>query len=791
MNQKTLFKLEYDKIIALLEKEATSFRGGQLCRRLKPMTDINKINTFQEQTAAAFTRIVQKGRISFGDAAPVEESMKRLEVGGALSISELLRISRLLGNAARVKAYGRHDTQEESCDCLDAFFEQLEPLTPLANEIERCIPGEDEVSDDASSTLKHIRRSINGINERVHATLTSLVNGSLRTYLQDPIITMRGDRYCIPVKAEYRGQVQGLIHDQSSTGSTLFIEPMAVVKLNNDLKELYAREQEEIQIILAGLSEDAALYIAEIRADYRALTALDFIFARGALALSMKASRPVFNEENKIHIREGRHPLLDPKTVIPITVTLGEEFDLLIVTGPNTGGKTVSLKTVGLFCLMGQAGLHIPAGDRSQLAVFHQIYADIGDEQSIEQSLSTFSSHMTNIVSFLKKVDSHSLVLFDELCAGTDPTEGAALAIAILSHLHSQGICTMATTHYSELKVYALSTPGVENACCEFDVQSLRPTYRLLIGIPGKSNAFAISGKLGLPDYIIDDARERLTEQDISFEDLLTDLETSKRTIEKEREEISALRKEAEELKSQAKERQEKLDEQRDRILREANEKANAILRDAKEVADETIRKFHKFGKENISAAEMEKERERIRKKVNDTAAASSLKSKKPKKEHKPSDFKLGESVKVLSMNLPGTVSPLPHSRGHLTVQMGILRSQVNISDLEIIEEPSSYGAKKMNRTSKGKIKKGKSLSDRPEINLLGRTVDEAVAELDKYLDDALLAHLYTVRVVHGKGTGALRKGIHEYLRRQKHVKSYHLAEFGEGDAGVTIVELG
>lgn len=791
MNQKTLFKLEYDKIIALLEKEATSFRGGQLCRRLKPMTDINKINTFQEQTAAAFTRIVQKGRISFGDAAPVEESMKRLEVGGALSISELLRISRLLGNAARVKAYGRHDTQEESCDCLDAFFEQLEPLTPLANEIERCIPGEDEVSDDASSTLKHIRRSINGINERVHATLTSLVNGSLRTYLQDPIITMRGDRYCIPVKAEYRGQVQGLIHDQSSTGSTLFIEPMAVVKLNNDLKELYAREQEEIQIILAGLSEEAAQYIEEIRADYRALTDLDFIFARGALALSMKASRPVFNEENKIHIREGRHPLLDPKTVIPITVTLGEEFDLLIVTGPNTGGKTVSLKTVGLFCLMGQAGLHIPAGDRSQLAVFHQIYADIGDEQSIEQSLSTFSSHMTNIVSFLKKVDSHSLVLFDELCAGTDPTEGAALAIAILSHLHSQGICTMATTHYSELKVYALSTPGVENACCEFDVQSLRPTYRLLIGIPGKSNAFAISGKLGLPDYIIDDARERLTEQDISFEDLLTDLETSKRTIEKEREEISALRKEAEELKSQAKERQEKLDEQRDRILREANEKANAILRDAKEVADETIRKFHKFGKENISAAEMEKERERIRKKVNDTAAASSLKSKKPKKEHKPSDFKLGESVKVLSMNLTGTVSSLPDARGNLTVQMGILRSQVNISDLEIIEEPSSYGAKKMNRTSKGKIKMGKSLSVRPEINLLGRTVDEAVAELDKYLDDALLAHLYTVHVVHGKGTGALRKGIHEYLRRQKHVKSYHLAEFGEGDAGVTIVELG
>nr|WP_178634393.1 endonuclease MutS2 [uncultured Mediterraneibacter sp.] len=791
MNQKTLFKLEYDKIIALLEKEATSFRGGQLCRRLKPMTDIDKINTYQEQTAAAFTRIIQKGRISFGDAAPVEESMKRLEIGGTLSISELLRICRLLGNAARVKSYGRHDTQEESCDCLDAYFDQLEPLTPLSTEIERCIIGEDEISDDASSTLKHIRRSINGINDKVHATLTNLVNGSLRTYLQDPIITMRGDRYCLPVKAEYRGQVQGMIHDQSSTGSTLFIEPMAVVKLNNDLKELYAKEQEEIQVILADLSEETAQYIEEIRADYRALTDLDFIFARGALALSMKGSRPIFNEENRIHIREGRHPLLDPKTVVPITVTLGEDFNLLIVTGPNTGGKTVSIKTVGLFCLMGQAGLHIPAGDRSELAVFHQIYADIGDEQSIEQSLSTFSSHMTNIVSFLKKIDSHSLVLFDELCAGTDPTEGAALAIAILSHLHQQGICTMATTHYSELKVYALSTPGVENACCEFDVQSLRPTYRLLIGIPGKSNAFAISGKLGLPDFIIDDARERLTEQDISFEDLLADLETSKRTIEKEREEIAALKKEAEDLKSQAKERQEKLDEQRDRILREANEKASAILRDAKDVADETIKNFRKFGKENISAAEMEKERERLRKKIKDTSSASAMKTQKPKKAHKPTDFKLGESVKVLSMNLTGTVSSLPDARGNLTVQMGILKSKVNISDLEIIEEVSPYAPKKLNRTSKGKIKMGKTLSVRPEINLLGRTVDEAVAELDKYLDDAILAHLNSVRVVHGKGTGALRKGIHEYLRRQKHVKSYHLAEFGEGDAGVTIVELG
>lgn len=791
MNNKTLIKLEFDKIISMLENEASSFRGKQLCRRLKPVTDLTKIDLLQEQTAAAFTRIIKKGRISFGDAAPVEESLKRLEIGGALNTAELLRICRLLSNTARAKSYGRHDTQEDLADCLDIYFDGLEPLTPLSNEIERCIISEDEISDDASSALKHIRRSINNLNDRVHTTLSGLVNGSLRTYLQDALITMRGDRYCIPVKAEYRSQVQGLIHDQSASGSTLFIEPMAIVKLNNDLKELYVQEQDEIRKILASLSEEAAQYIEEIRTDYRSLTDLDFIFARGALALTMRASRPILNEEGRIRIREGRHPLLDQKKVVPITVSLGDEFSLLIITGPNTGGKTVSLKTVGLLTLMGQAGLHIPAGDRSEIAVFRQVYADIGDEQSIEQSLSTFSSHMTNIVSFLKKVDDRSLVLFDELGAGTDPTEGAALAIAILSHLHKRNIRTMATTHYSELKIYALSTPGVENACCEFDVESLRPTYRLLIGIPGKSNAFAISGKLGLPGYIIDDAKKRLSEQDVSFEDLLSDLEASRRTIEKEQAEIAAYKKEAETLKRQAVQKQEKLEEQRDRIIREANEKANAILREAKEVADETIRNFHKFGKENISAAEMEKERERLRKKIKDTSASASLKTNKPKKTYKPSDFKPGESVKVLSMNLTGTIGSLPDARGNVTVQMGILRSQVNISDLEIIEEVSPYAPKRMNRTAKSKIKMSKSLSVSPEINLLGKTVDEAVAELDKYLDDALLSHLNSVRVVHGKGTGALRKGIHEYLRRQKHVKSYRLAEFGEGDAGVTIVELG
>ena len=716
--------------------------------------------------------------------------MKRLEIGAVLGSGDLLRICKLLEAAGRAKAYGRHETTDELSDCLDSYFEQLQPVTVLSGDIRRCIIEEDEISDDASSTLKNIRRQMGQINDKVHGTLNSMVNGSLRTYLQDPIITMRGDRYCIPVKAEHRSHVQGLIHDQSSTGSTLFIEPMAVVKLNNDLKELYAKEQEEIQVILARLSAGAAEHIPAIRLDSSVLTELDFIFARGSLALDMNASMPLFNTEGRIHIREGRHPLLEKHTVVPITITLGDAFDLLIVTGPNTGGKTVSLKTVGLFTLMGQAGLHIPALDRSELSVFHDVYADIGDEQSIEQSLSTFSSHMTNIVSFLKQVDEHSLVLFDELGAGTDPTEGAALAISILNHLHERGIRTMATTHYSELKVYALTTPGVENACCEFDVETLRPTYHLLIGIPGKSNAFAIAGKLGLPSYIIEEAKRHLSEQDESFEDLLADLETSRRTIEKEQDEIASYRRELERLKHEASQKQKKLDEQKERILREANEKAHAILAEAKDVADETIRNFHKFGKENISAADMERERERLRKKMNSAATGMSQEAKKPKKQHKPGDFRLGESVRVLSMNLNGTVGSLPDPKGNVTVQMGILRSQVHISDLEIIEDTPAYSAKQMHKTGKGKMKMGKAFSVSPEINLLGKTVDEAVAELDKYLDDASLAHLSTVRVVHGKGTGALRTGIHNYLKRQKRVKSYRLGAFGEGDAGVTIVEL-
>ena len=795
MNQKTLFKLEYDKIIALLEKEATSFRGGQLCRRLKPMTDINKINTFQEQTAAAFTRIVQKGLISFGDAAPVEESMKRLEVGGALSISELLRISRLLGNAARVKAYGRHDTQEESCDCLDAFFEQLEPLTPLANEIERCIPGEDEVSDDASSTLKHIRRSINGINERVHATLTSLVNGSLRTYLQDPIITMRGDRYCIPVKAEYRGQVQGLIHDQSSTGSTLFIEPMAVVKLNNDLKELYAREQEEIQIILAGLSEEAAQYIEEIRADYRALTDLDFIFARGALALSMKASRPVFNEENKIHIREGRHPLLDPKTVVPITVTLGEEFDLLIVTGPNTGGKTVSLKTVGLFCLMGQAGLHIPAADGSHLPICPDIFADIGDEQSIEQSLSTFSSHMKKIVEISQRVTPGCLVLFDELGAGTDPVEGAALATAIIEDFRSAGAIIAATTHYSELKLYALSTVGVENASCEFDVATLSPTYRLLIGVPGRSNAFAISEKLGLSKRIIDRSKEMLSEDNIAFEDVLSKLEENRVSAEKNSEEAEDLRRETERLKKELAAEREKIEKQKDKIYDRAREKAEKIIQRAQQDIDRQIEEIKELRKKNDDMETLRQMQE-VRREL-----GLKLKTNKPPKnrqtqvQHKNkvdiNKLRPGADVLICDLGDRGSVISINKKDGTVVVQVGIMKITAKADNIALLPQEDTPSVKKERKRYSGGSGGGlRKAAVKPETDLRGMMLEEAEYAVDKYLDEAAMAGLGEVSIIHGKGTGVLRNGIREMLRRHPHVKSFRRGKYGEGEDGVTVVEL-
>ena len=789
MNSKVLRVLEYNKIIERLTDKATSEQGRKLTAALEPMTDLEAIKKAQTETADALGYLLRKGSTSFGGNKNLGMCIRSLEIGSTLSIAELLWIAAFLENVNRIKSYGRKEREDTPADSLDEYFESLEPLTPLSNEIRRCILSEEEIADDASPALKKIRRSMTIANDRIHSQLASMISGSCRTYLQDAVVTMRNNRYCIPVKSEYKGQVQGMVHDQSSTGSTFFIEPAAVVNLNNELRELEIKEQEEIAVILADLSAQAGAYTELLTGNQKAMTALDFIFAKAALALEQNATMPVFNTEHQIRIRQGRHPLLDKKKVVPIDIQLGIDFDLLVITGPNTGGKTVSLKTVGLLTLMGQAGLHIPALDRSELSIFEEVYADIGDEQSIEQSLSTFSSHMTNIVSILQQADGGSLCLFDELGAGTDPTEGAALAISVLDHLHGRGIRTMATTHYSELKVYALSTPFVENASCEFSVETLRPTYRLLIGIPGKSNAFAISSKLGLPDHIIEDAKRHITEDKESFEDLLANLENSRVTIEKERLEIAGYKEEVKALKQKLEAKQEKIDQAKEKILRQANEEAREILQNAKELADETIRVFQKAGA-GISIKDLEKSRQKVRDKISEKNEKLTLKNDKPThKVLKPTQIKPGDSVKVVSMGLKGTVSSLPDKNGNLFVQCGIIRSKVSLNDLVLIEE-ETINTGKMQRSSSGKLKMSKSYSISTEINLLGRTVDEALSELDKYLDDAYLAHLPSVRVVHGKGTGALRSAVHNYLRKNRVVKNYRLGEYGEGDAGVTIVEF-
>ena len=775
-----------------------------MCQNLAPSSDYEEILTWQAQTTDAVSRVRMKGTISFSGVKDIGDSLKRLEIGSSLNIIELLSISSLLTVAAMARSYGRHEPQEddgdsEEFDSLEPMFRALEPLTPLNNEIKRCILSEDEVADDASPGLAHVRRSMKITSDRIHTQLNSMLNSN-RSYLQDAVITMRNGRYCLPVKAEYKNQVPGMVHDQSSTGSTLFIEPMAIVRLNNEMRELEIKEQKEIEAVLANLSIQAASYTEELKLDMELLSQLDFIFAKAALARHYKCSAPVFNNRGYIHIKDGRHPLLDPAKVVPINLWLGKDFDLLIVTGPNTGGKTVSLKTVGLFTLMGQAGLHIPAWEGSELAVFDEVFADIGDEQSIEQSLSTFSGHMTNIVQILSQADARSLCLFDELGAGTDPTEGAALAIAILSFLHNMKCRTMATTHYSELKVFALSTPGVENASCEFNVETLKPTYRLLIGVPGKSNAFAISKKLGLPDYIIEEAKNHLEAKDESFEDLLTSLEESRLTLEKEQEELKSYKEEISQLKSRLSQKEERLEERRDKILKKANEDAQRILREAKETADSTIRQINKLSADSGLNKELEAQRAKLRDKLKQTDEKLAIKTKGPSKTISPKKLKIGDGVKVLSMNLKGTVSTLPNAKGDLYVQMGILRSLVNIRDLELLDEQDVSGpsipeknsryrvARGSGRPSGGGIQVSKSASISPEVNLIGMTVDEAMPVLEKYLDDAYLAHLETVRVVHGRGTGALKNAVHQRLKKLKYVKDFRLGVFGEGDSGVTIV---
>lgn len=788
MNNKALKTLEYNKITDRLASHASSEPGIKLCRELQPMMDMDEINSALKQTSDAVSRIFRHGSISFAGLKDIRPLTKALEVGSALGMSELLDICSLLKVAAGARRYGV--SEDEAADSLSGLFNVIYDIVDVRREIERCILSEDEIADDASAELKNIRRQMRICTERIRTELNSMLNGSDRTYLQEAVITTRGGRYCIPVKAEYKSQVPGMVHDQSKAGSTFFIEPMSVVRLNNEIREYEVKESEEIAKILASLSAMAGNYTAELDADYDILSQLDFIFAKAKLSFEYKGSEPIMNTRGYINIRKGRHPLIDSRKVVPIDVSIGDEYSELIITGPNTGGKTVTLKTIGLFSLLGQSGLHIPAADNSELTVFNDIFADIGDEQSIEQSLSTFSSHMKNIIEILAKADSNSLVLFDELCAGTDPTEGAALAISILTSLHKLRVTTVATTHYSELKIFALSTEGVQNACCEFDVATLAPTYRLLIGIPGKSNAFAISGKLGLPQYIIDDAKESLASEDVAFEDVISDLEKSRVTIEREKLELEEYKKEVEDLKNQLKAKNERLDERSDNILQKAREEASAILREAKETADDAIRKLNKANAAGMSVTELEKQRQRINDNINKVDKGRVIKSQAPARQHKASDFHIGDRVHVASLNLDGTVHTLPNQKGELNVTIGIMNYNVNMSDLTIIEEASEMRKLKQKSSGIGKLKMSKTASISPEINLIGMTSDEAIMTLDKYLDDAFLSHISPVRIVHGKGSGILRNAVHNYLKRQKHVKSFRLGSFGEGDYGVTIVEF-
>ncbi len=788
MNNKALKTLEYNKITDRLASHASSEPGIKLCRELQPMMDMDEINSALKQTSDAVSRIFRHGSISFAGLKDIRPLTKALEVGSALGMSELLDICSLLKVAAGARRYGV--SEDEAADSLSGLFNVIYDIADVRREIERCILSEDEIADDASAELKNIRRQMRICTERIRTELNSMLNGSDRTYLQEAVITTRGGRYCIPVKAEYKSQVPGMVHDQSKAGSTFFIEPMSVVRLNNEIREYEVKESEEIAKILASLSAMAGNYTAELDADYDILSQLDFIFAKAKLSFEYKGSEPIMNTRGYINIRKGRHPLIDSRKVVPIDVSIGDEYSELIITGPNTGGKTVTLKTIGLFSLLGQSGLHIPAADNSELTVFNDIFADIGDEQSIEQSLSTFSSHMKNIIEILAKADSNSLVLFDELCAGTDPTEGAALAISILTSLHKLRVTTVATTHYSELKIFALSTEGVQNACCEFDVATLAPTYRLLIGIPGKSNAFAISGKLGLPQYIIDDAKKSLASEDVAFEDVISDLEKSRVTIEREKLELEEYKKEVEDLKNQLKAKNERLDERSDNILQKAREEASAILREAKETADDAIRKLNKANAAGMSVTELEKQRQRIKENINKVDKGRVLKAQAPARQHKASDFHIGDRVHVASLNLDGTVHTLPNQKGELNVTIGIMNYNVNMSDLTIIEEASEMRKLKQKSSGIGKLKMSKTASISPEINLIGMTSDEAIMTLDKYLDDAFLSHISPVRIVHGKGSGILRNAVHNYLKRQKHVKSFRLGSFGEGDYGVTIVEF-
>jgi DNA mismatch repair protein MutS2 len=683
----------------------------------------------------------------------------------------------------------RIETEEDNI--VRELISLLETNRPLEDRINMSIISEEEIADTASPTLNNIRRQIRNAQESIKNKLNEIIKSSkYQKYMQESIVTMRGDRYVIPVKQEYRSEFPGLVHDSSASGATIFIEPMAVVEANNSIKELRIKEQAEIERILREITEEVAGMGEGLKSNVSLLTKLDFIFAKAKLSLDYKCICPRINNERKIVIKKGRHPLLDVKTVVPIDFWIGEDFDTLVVTGPNTGGKTVTLKTVGLFTLMMQAGLHVPANEGTSLSVFNKVYADIGDEQSIEQSLSTFSSHMKNIVNILDNVDDNSLVLFDELGAGTDPTEGAALAMSILENIRNRGAITVATTHYSQLKVYALTTKYVENACCEFNVETLQPTYRLLIGVPGKSNAFAISKRLGLREDVIERAKEFLTREDIKFEDMLQSIEKNLNQTESEKQMAQRYRLEAEKLKKEIEEKKEKLNKSREQLIKEAREEARKILLEAKRESEEIISEMKRLEKESQNDLRQKKAEEmrlKLKNKVDDVEEKlSSELIKRNKSSKPPKNLKPGDTVLIVNLNKKATVIAPPDKDGEVLVQAGIMKINVHISTLELVDEQKS----EMRRSGMSEIGASKAKNISTEIDLRGYNLDEALDKVDKYLDDAIIAGLREVSIIHGKGTGVLRSGIQKYLKSNPRLKSFRLGRYGEGESGVTIVEL-
>lgn len=788
MKEKTLNVLEYNKIIQQLSEQAGSEMTKKVISELKPFDNVSEIRECQGETTEAVRLINYKGPLPVGGFYDIEESVSFARKGGTLTMAQLLRILYNMKTAERTVSFLKGDIPEIPIIC--SVVELLAIHKRLADEIDRCILSEDEMADNASSQLRSIRRAMVRQNEALKAKMNHILNSAdNRTILQDAIVTMRNGRYVIPVKQEHRSRVPGIVHDQSSSGATLFIEPQAIVNLNNELRQLELDEKAEINRILVELSEGVSEYYHDLVNNQKLLLTLDMFMAKGKLSIAMGGEEPEINEDGIMELKAACHPLIDRERVVPINISLGGEYKTLVITGPNTGGKTVTLKTAGLLPLMAQTGLHIPAAPGSRLPVYRQVFADIGDEQSIEQSLSTFSSHMTNIVDIVEEAGEGSLVLLDELGAGTDPTEGAALAIAILERLAQSGAYSVSTTHYTELKKYAISTEGVENASMEFDVETLSPTYRLIIGLPGKSNAFEISNKLGLSREITDRARNLLEAGDIAFEDVISALEEDKRLAEEERDEAILINIEMKRQKEELEKKAKRFEEQKEKELEKAREKAREIISEAKDVSKEVqeelkaLAKLESMGERNVR---FDQSRRRLREIENKNR--NTIKRETNDNPVDPKQLSLGDRVKLLTLNQNGEIISLPDEKGDMQVQVGIMKIGVNVSDIMLIE--SGKPKKKAKASGYGKLYKKKAQTISTSVDVRGKNLDDAVMDVEKYIDDAFISGLEQVTIIHGRGEGILRKGIQEMLKRHKNVKSFRKGGFNEGGDGVTVIKL-